>query len=210
MRNLLLIVLLVLVGGSVCLVAVGAAVLSFFEIPDRAMESTLHQGDRVAESPLLNKDIARGSIVAFHPPNDPALTLVSRVVGVPGDHIRVKEGHLVLNGKEVNEPYVRIAPNRPRMNFPATAEEQNVSEDRLESEEIRRLQSVMYGEWIKEGELIVPEGNYFFLGDNRGSSIDSRSYGPVAKESLSARPLIVYAGKTASSGLRFVESYDLK
>lgn len=210
MRSLFLIVIVALLGGALCLVAVGAAVLSFYEIPNRAMEPLLHQGDRVAELPLFSKAVARGAIVAFHPPHDVAMVVVSRVVGLPGDHVRVKRGHLFLNGKELGEPYIRVVAAAPRLNFPATVEEQNATEDRLESEEIRRLQSVMYGELVKGNELIVPDGSYFVLGDNRGTAIDSRRFGPVPKESLLARPWFVYSTKTASSGLRLIESYDLQ
>src|SRR5579864_3798344 len=112
-------------------------VLQPFLIPSESMEHTLLVGDFL----LVNKqifapsggphnfsrfllpyrDVQRGDIVVFHHPDPPLL--VKRVVGVPGDRIRIEDGRVTVNGVALKEPYVAIEPaaaNPFRDNFPAT------------------------------------------------------------------------------------------
>jgi len=175
-------------------------VLQPFLIPSESMEHTLLVGDFL----LVNKqifasseskhsldrwvmpyrDVERGDIVVFHHPDPPYL--VKRVVGVPGDHIRIEDGRVTVNGMTLDEPYVAFepaAPNQFRDNFPA----QVYTDPNIDPTWWRQLQGL-----TQNGELVVPAGEYFMLGDNRNHSKDSRFWGFVPREAIIARPLVIY------------------
>lgn len=175
-------------------------VLQPFLIPSESMEHTLLVGDFL----LVNKqifapsgskysldrwtmpyrDVERGDIVVFHHPDPPYL--VKRVVGIPGDHIRIEDGRVTVNGATLDEPYAAFepaAPNPFRDNFPA----QVYTDPNIDPIWWRELQGL-----TQNGELVVPPGEYFMLGDNRNHSKDSRFWGFVPREAIIARPLVIY------------------
>ena len=175
-------------------------VLQPFLIPSESMERTLLVGDFL----LVNKqifapsgtshglshllmpyrDVQRGDIVVFHHPDPPYL--VKRVVGVPGDHIRIEEGRVAVNGFPLHEPYVAfepIAPNQFGENFPTSI----YTDPNVDPTWWRELQAL-----TRNGELVVPAGQYFMLGDNRNHSKDSRFWGFVPRSAIIARPLVIY------------------
>jgi signal peptidase I len=179
-------------------------VLQPFLIPSESMEHTLLVGDFL----LVNKqifapagaltywlmpyrDIQRGDIVVFHHPRPPLL--VKRVVGLPGDRIRVDDGKVSVNGARISEPYAAFEPaaiNPARDIFPGKI----YSDPNVDPEWWRRLQSL-----VQNGELIVPQGQYFVLGDNRNHSEDSRFWGLVPRQAIVARPLVIYFSLTRPS-----------
>ena len=171
-----------------------------FLIPSESMERTLLVGDFL----LVNKqifapsgtshsferwlmpyrDVQRGDIVVFHHPDPPYL--VKRVVGVPGDRIRIEDGRVSVNGVVLDEPYAAFepaAPNPFRDNFPAKV----YTDPNIDPTWWRQLQGLTHN-----GELIVPPGEYFMLGDNRNHSKDSRFWGFVPRQAIIARPLVIY------------------
>ena len=172
-------------------------VLQPFLIPSESMERTLLVGDFL----LVNKqifapagslsrwllpyrDVQRGDIVVFHHP-DPSY-LVKRVVGVPGDRIRIDNGRVMVNGVTLDEPYVAFEPAPPspfRDNFPARV----YTDPNIDPGWWLQLQSR-----TRNGELVVPRGQYFMLGDNRNHSKDSRFWGFVPRQAIVARPLVIY------------------
>lgn len=175
-------------------------VLQPFLIPSESMERTLLVGDFL----LVNKqifapsgpphslerwimpyrDVTRGDIVVFHHPDPPYL--VKRVVGTPGDRIHIEDGRVSVNGVLLDEPYAAFepaAPNPFRDNFPASV----YTDPNIDPTWWRQLQSL-----TRNGELIVPRGEYFMLGDNRNHSKDSRFWGFVPREAIIARPLVIY------------------
>jgi len=177
-------------------------VLQPFLIPSESMEHTLMVGDFL----LVNKqifaaggksggllhrllpyrDVERGDIVVFHFPPDPHRYLVKRVVGIPGDRLRILNGRVSVNGAALDEPYATFepaAPNPFRDNFPARI----YTDPAVDPDWWRELQSL-----TQNGELVVPGGQYFMLGDNRNHSNDSRSWGLVSREAIVARPLVIY------------------
>jgi signal peptidase I len=176
-----------------------------FKIPTVSMEKTLLVGDHL----LVNKfafayrsgfwghwlpyrDIRRGDVVVFkYPPSDdqtePGEHFVKRIVGVPGDRIRIVRRQVFVNGKAVSEPFVQhSSPDqaRPGDDFPPA-----------DSESLRgvtlRWASEMQ-KYMTNGELVVPPGQYFAMGDNREQSWDSRFWGFVPRELISGRPLLIY------------------
>jgi signal peptidase I len=175
-------------------------VLQPFLIPSESMEHTLLVGDFL----LVNKqifapassrqglihwlmpyrDVERGDIAVFHHPDPPYL--VKRVVGIPGDRIRIEDGRVTVNGETLDEPYAAFepaAPNPFRDNFPARI----YTDPNIDPTWWRQMQSL-----TRDGELVVPPGEYFMLGDNRNHSKDSRFWGLVPREAIIARPLVIY------------------
>jgi signal peptidase I len=130
------------------------------------------------------RDVQRGDIVVFHHSQPPYL--VKRVVGIPGDRIRIEDGHVTVNGIYLSEPYAAFepaAPNPFRDNFPAKV----YTDPNIDPDWWRQLQGL-----TSNGELVVPQGEYFMLGDNRNHSKDSRFWGFVPRDAIVARPLVIY------------------
>jgi signal peptidase I len=152
---------------------------------DILMEPSLHTGDWIVSvtSPLMGR-VHRGDLVAFRYWNTVG---TERVVGLPGDRIRVESGKLIRNGKEViqsccQQPFTEILGNFPLPkdiafdgNF--QFEYWNAYGDRV---------------WNSSG-FIVPEESYFLLNDNRNEFLDSRVFGPVWTSRIVGRPLWAYS-----------------
>jgi signal peptidase I len=170
-----------------------------FRIPSESMESTLLVGDFLlvnkqagspnAEEftgPLPSAAIHRGDIVVFHDPVDATLHLVKRVIGLPGDHLRLHSGRVFINGRPLSEPYAVYRPSPPdnfRDNFPRFQS----ADPEIDSHWWIRMRSL-----IDNGELIIPTGNYFVMGDNRNDSEDSRYWGFVPREAIVGKPMLIY------------------
>jgi signal peptidase I len=172
-----------------------------FRIPSESMESTLLVGDfllvdKQTGTPqgstsfghllLPPSTIKRGDIIVFHDPVDASLHLVKRVIGLPGDRLRLHDHHVYINGRPLDEPYAVYRPSPPdnfRDNFPRL---QNPDPD------INSLWWIQMRRLIDNGELIIPAGNYFVLGDNRNDSEDSRYWGFVPRDAIVGKPLLIY------------------
>jgi signal peptidase I len=183
-------------------VVVALFVLTFvvqpFLIPSESMEHTLLVGDfllvnkqifapagKIYDHLLPYRPVERGDIVVFHHPQ-PHPYLVKRVLGVPGDRIRIEDGRVSVNGVILDEPYAAFepaAPNQFRDNFPASV----YTDPDVDPEWWREMQKL-----TRNGELVVPANDYFVLGDNRNHSYDSRSWGFVPREAIIARPVVIY------------------
>ena len=168
-----------------------------FVVPTSSMESTVLVGDhmivdKLAYSPpgaiskylLPYRNIRRGDIIVFKWPPDPRQNYVKRVMGVPGDHIRVIDKQVVLNGKKLVEPYTQhIFPNiEPyRDNFPS---------DPFGPVDQRAL--AMLKDNVTNGEIVVPPDHFFAMGDNRDNSLDSRYWGFVPRENIVGKPFVIF------------------
>lgn len=174
--------------------------LQAFEIPSSSMEETLLIGDHVfvdrnTYAPRTNwvgplvpyRDVRHGDIVVFLSPAQPGLYVVKRIVGLPGDRIRLRDGYLYRNGERVNEPYVRRdGTHSPyRDNFPSMP-------PAFANTPVDGDWQLLMGLHIQEGELVIPPGNYFALGDNRDVSNDSRYWGFIPRENIIGRPMFIY------------------
>jgi signal peptidase I len=136
---------------------------------------------------LPYRDVSDGDIIVFHFPLNPHEHVVKRVIGVPGDRIRVRNGVVYRNGERLNEPYVVEEPAYPdsfRDNFPTY----NYTDPSVDMHWWNRINSYE----SSTGELIVPAGQYFVLGDNRSHSRDSRYWGFVPASAIVGRPFIIY------------------
>jgi signal peptidase I len=167
-------------------------------IPSESMEHTLLVGDfllmnRSALAPagiwkriLPYAPVERGEIVTFHAPMNTREYLVKRVIGLPGDRLRIDDGKVTINGQELNEPYATFEPGEANAfldHFPT----QTYTDPRVEPDWWKRLQQD-----TRDGELVIPAGQYFMMGDNRNHSLDSRYWGFVKRSQIIARPLVIY------------------
>ena len=167
-----------------------------YVIPSASMEGTLMTGDHVlvdkltyappdsvAGKLLPYSQVQRGDIVVFRYPLDIRKDFVKRVIGVPGDRIRLRDGAVIRNGVKIDEPYVRHIDgglaDAYRDNFPSGSAP--LPERALE----------MLRDDVRGGELVVPAGNYFVMGDNRDDSADSRYWGLVPRGNITGKPIIV-------------------
>jgi signal peptidase I len=169
-------------------------------IPSESMQPTLKVGDFLlvdkqtfAPAGFLDRlllpksQLQRGDLVVFHYPVDGNVTLVKRVIGLPGDHLRLHQGRVLINGMPLVEPYALYTPskaNNYRDEFPSQRE---TPEERVQTKWWLQLRTAVTG-----GEITVPPRCYFVLGDNRNDSEDSRYWGFVPEEDLIGRPLLVY------------------
>lgn len=169
-----------------------------FRIPTASMERTLLVGDFL----LVNKAVygaqvpgtavrlpafgapEHGDVVVFTPPHEPEKNYVKRLVGLPGDTLHMRDKVLFINGAMVPEPYAQhgdpMDMHDPRMRW--QVDHLVTASDRLHYRPTR-------DHW---GPLVVPQGRYFVLGDNRDDSEDSRYWGLVDAATLKGKPLFVY------------------
>jgi signal peptidase I len=191
--------------------AIGLFVMSFifqnFEIPSASMEKTLLIGDHVLVdrvsfapptrwAPFVHyREIRRGDVIVFLKPNpeSPDLYLVKRTIGIPGDHIHLHDGVVYLNGVAQKEPYA-IQPGNDgdpnhayfqyRDDFPSVPPPDEIG--------VTAEWAVDLPNHIVDGDLVVPPGTVFAMGDNRTESLDGRFWGFVPRENIVGRPLFVY------------------
>ena len=173
-------------------------IVQAFQIPSGSMENTLMVGDFLlvdklhfagVQAPgrlLPYGNVQRGDIVVFYYPVDSSQFLVKRVIGVPGDHIRMRNKIVYVNGSPLRENYAihkQWMPDGYRDNFPS---------QQSYSREIDRRWRYQLQQYISEGEVVVPADRYFVLGDNRDQSLDSRYWGFVPRANIVGRPLVIY------------------
>lgn len=185
-----------LLGTVVIAVFVIAFVVQAFQIPSESMEKTLLTGDYLLVDKLTYgggmwdrilpyRPIRRGDIVVFHYPVHPSQHFVKRVIGVPGDRIRLVHKQVEVNGVLLDEPYaIHRSPMLDvfRDEFPRGG-----LVPQVEAKWWLQMKKL-----VEDGELIVPEKSYFVLGDNRDESLDSRYWGFVPRENIVGRPLLIY------------------
>jgi signal peptidase I len=197
-----------------------------FRIPSGSMEPTLLVGDWLFVNklrfgphvPFTNRDLpgyarpARGDVVVFvSPPQDVTIrispeqvtpTLVKRIVGVAGDTVLMRHGQLIVNGMAVPSP------NAFALSDAAAEEPQPIFawQHRIEVRGSRfgpPVSSPSLHEW---GPLVVPNGTFFMMGDNRDDSVDSRYYGPVPRANLRGTPMFVYYSYDPEQGVDYLRA----
>lgn len=130
-----------------------------------SMEPNFHNGDYILTEKVSYRFSGpkRGDVIIFKAPNRPDADYIKRVIGLPGEKIKVVAGKIYVNGKPLEEQY--------------------------EPTEFQTFS----GRFLKENEeYSVPSGEYFVFGDNRSHSSDSREFGPVKKDTIIGRALIRY------------------
>lgn len=158
-----------------------------FKIPTGSMEENLLIGDHILVNkfvfgptaarlgvPLLpTASVRRGDVVVFRYPEDPERDFIKRCIGLPGDVIEISDKVISVNGSQVDDrayTYRKDPRTYPRSVFLHDS----------------------YRDRDNFGPYTVPAGHYFFLGDNRDNSNDSRFWGPVPREFIKGRALLIY------------------
>jgi signal peptidase I len=201
LESLLVTVLLALFGTTF--------IVQAFKIPSQSMEPTLLVGDHLLvnkfifeghrawyEQILPYRPVHRGDIIVFKFPYDDHPHYVKRVIGLPGDHLRIVKQQVFVNSATLAEPYV--------VHDPASRDSFG---DDFPPRDPYFIEVGLRPEWgetilqyVHHGELVVPANHYFVMGDNRDRSWDSRYWGFVDRDAIMGRPMIIYWSVQATSG----------
>jgi signal peptidase I len=162
-----------------------------------SMLPTLASEDRIVADTRYYRSHTprRGDLIVFKFPYQNHPDYIKRVIGVPGDRIKIVDQQVYLNEQHLNEPFAYHDPTAQHDPFfytfpPAGADE---------------LLSSMQPEWaeqifssVDKGEIVVPPHKYFVMGDNRDHSWDSRYWGPIAGDKIFGKALYIYWSKDKS------------
>jgi len=192
------------IGSIASVLVIGLFIITFcmqaFEIPTPSMVGTLLIGDHLfvdrvrlapksswADKIVPYRDPVRGDIIVFVSPSEPGLFVVKRVIGIPGDRLHLRNGKLYRNGMPVDEPFVihsrgDYIPYRD--DFPAVRP--------TTADGLAPMWQIHQEEYIQGGDIVVPPGAYFGMGDNRDVSYDSRYWGFIPRENVVGRPMFIY------------------
>jgi len=202
LESLLVTVILALFGTSF--------VVQAFKIPSQSMERTLLVGDHLLVNKFIfggrggwydkllpYRELQRGDIIVFKFPYQDHPHFVKRVIGLPGDHLKIVDQQVYVNGNLLDEPYAVHDPSSGygdplNYNFPPVGNQMYLSS--LQPEWARDIRKYIQGD-----ELVVPPGRYFAMGDNRDHSLDSRYWGFVDRDAIMGRPFLIYWSIDASS-----------
>ena len=149
--------------------AIFVVIYLFFVQPHQvrgaSMESNFHDGEYIMTDKISYRfgDPKRGQVIIFKAPRNPELDFIKRVIGLPGERIKVQNGKVYLNGALLNETY-------------------------LDS-----TVTTLPGSFAREGQdVLVPAGQYLVFGDNRPHSSDSREWGYITKDEIIGRAFFRY------------------
>ena len=202
LESLLVTVILALFGTSF--------VVQAFKIPSQSMEHTLLVGDHLLVNKFIfggrggwftkllpYRELQRGDIIVFKFPYQDHPHFVKRVIGLPGDRLKIVDQRVYVNGTALEEPYAVHDPasgygDPLNYNFPPVGNQMYLSS--LQPEWARDIRKHIQGD-----ELIVPAGEYFAMGDNRDHSLDSRYWGFVDRDAIMGRPFLIYWSIDANS-----------
>jgi signal peptidase I len=176
-------------------------IIQAFHVPSNSMERTVLVGDFLfvnkllygAEVPLIHRHLPpvrepkHDEIVVIHSPIEDLL-LLKRLVGLPGDTMGMKDGHLIRNGVQVAEPYVQRADSAPVLDTATTS--------RMRAWQLQYFVGSHPADYHPDlrnwGPIVVPPDRVMTLGDNRDESFDCRYYGFIPRENLRGKPLFIY------------------
>jgi signal peptidase I len=202
LESLLVTVILALFGTSF--------VVQAFKIPSQSMERTLLVGDHLLVNKFIfggrgawydkilpYRELQRGDIIVFKYPFQDHQHFVKRVIGLPGDHLKMVDQQVYVNGRPLDEPYTVHDPTSGygdplNYNFPPAGSQMYLSS--LVPEWAHDIRKHIQGD-----ELVVPAGKYFAMGDNRDHSSDSRYWGFVDRDAIMGRPFLIYWSVDATS-----------
>ncbi len=172
-----------------------------FRIPSGSMMPTLEVGDFILVNkftygvrlPVLRTKVIplgepeRGEVVVFKYPQQPEVDYIKRIIGLPGDRVRYENKQLLINGQLIPQRMIGIYPGDGPQGRMVGAQ---LLEEDLEGVVHAILQRPEANG--PEGEIVVPEGHYFVMGDNRDNSNDSRYWGFVPEANLVGRAILIW------------------
>ncbi|OGE27072.1 signal peptidase I [Candidatus Daviesbacteria bacterium RIFCSPHIGHO2_02_FULL_41_14] len=154
----------------VAIMAAILVVIRFFvaephKVSGSSMVPNFHDKDYIITNKLAVKlgELQRGQVIILTNPRNNDQVFIKRIIGLPGERIKLQDGLVYLNNKSLQEPYLATDLKTPGESF------------------------------LQDGEeVVVPNGQYFVMGDNRGASSDSREFGPITKELIIGQAFFRY------------------
>ncbi len=137
-----------------------------FEVKGESMYPNLHDSEYLITNLIGLKlsDPKLGDVIVFKAPNETERDFIKRVIGLPGDRVSIRDGQVYLNGEQLDE-----------------------------SKYLKSSVKTYGGSFLQEGEeVLVPEGYFLVLGDNRSYSSDSREWGLVPKKNIIGSSIFIY------------------
>lgn len=192
--------LMTLVSAIVLALLVRSVLLTAYKVPTGSMQPALKPGDFIFtfrpaygfKVPFSTTVIGarlpeRGDLVVFSYPNQPNISYVKRVVGLPGDRVELKDSRLIVNGRMLQYDLLKDAADNPNPDmFDIYLEKNGSHQRRVIFEKAQR------GENRNYGPTVVPPGEIFLLGDNRDASDDSRYWGTVPMGQVTGKVLFIW------------------
>jgi len=180
-----------------------------FRIPSGSMMPTLLDGDFILVNkfsyglrlPILGTELleidepARGDVVVFRYPGDTSIDFIKRVIGLPGDRVAYYRDRLTINGEPVSQRLLGT--------YSASGVAMSMSGASLRLETIDGVEHEILEDprrFAREGVYIIPEGEYFVMGDNRDNSNDSRFWGTVPEENLVGKAFMIWMNWDSVNG----------
>jgi signal peptidase I len=177
-------------------------VVQAFKIPTRSMEPTLLVGDHLLVDKFIfggrghwydhllpYRDVRRGDVIVFPYPYGDHPYYVKRAIGLPGDRIKIVNQIVYINGAPLKESYAFHDPKIQYDPFGANFPPRDIESF---DPEMRPEWAAQIMSYIQNGEIVIPPGKYFAMGDNRDNSEDSRYWGFVDREAIIGRPIVIY------------------
>lgn len=137
-----------------------------YQVSGQSMHPTFLDGEYILTNlvALHFEELKRGDVIVFHAPKEAEKDYIKRVVGLPGDVVSLRGGYIYVNDQKLDESAY------------------------LKSDVLTYQQS-----YLQEGQsIVVPEGEYFVVGDNRPFSSDSRDFGPIKRDAIIGKSFVVY------------------
>ena len=212
LRSLFILILIIM--------AIRWSFVSPYHVPTPSMEPEIKVGDRLLANKLAYNlripftdyvlfewaQVKRGDIIVFKYPKDTSLDYVKRVVGIPGDRLRLVNDVLYINGVAQK----RVPYNHDRSilsDITVQKEYKDLYEENLDGKlhwtmnTISQYRGVDAGNWPAYGEYVVPKDSVFTIGDNRDDSADGRSWGEIPLEYVKGKALfVIWSAYTEKEG----------
>lgn len=193
--RILKITLAIVILGAACLTVYRVFFLRMIRVPTGSMANTIVPGDHLVVNKIVGT-VDRGNLIIFKWPKDPSTQFVSRVIGLPGETIEVRDQIVFIDGKELQEQRVIVKRDDGR-------EVDMLQELTTEGTGPYRVfyysRDGGYGPPIAPentfgmgAPLKIPEKQYFVMGDNRDNSFDSRFWGTVSLDAIVGKPNMIY------------------
>jgi signal peptidase I len=170
---------------GICGFGVGAVMYKPFLIHADSMAPTLRGGDYVVANTTSEWTI--GDIIVFEYPKDPKVTYVKRIIGLPGDTIKIRDHQPIRNGKQVRHGPEQVVSMKESSPCVTSTRRQAVEHLGRQPYPVWRAQKSGRSPVANMAPTVVPAGHLFVMGDQRDESMDSRSWGFVPTENVVGR-----------------------